>query len=192
MKNIKDWKTFNELKTSTYKNAAKLAKKYGRNTLANEFDEHSKNIKSMEMDKRVNEEKAKALKEIDKSVEPFIFKTISGKEIDKLNFMYFDNGMTFDNYVDDVDNFMLFLFFCDDEGNTYTLYINDDYVDLLDNETGEVVDARLISRSDARRLKKLIADNFDVLLKEFDLPGDIREEEYQKIINKPIHYFYGE
>ena len=195
MKNINDWKTFNELKLSTYKNASKLAKKYGRDNLSSDLLSHGK---KQDEDKRKDD----ALSHIDKDLKPFMF---ADPAIGELNFLGFDNGMSYDEWVESEGILQLQLSFIDSTGDkSYFMFITSDLnnleskegpLTLIENEEGDVVNDQLSNRGDARRLKKLVADNYDVLIKDFEgydyiANMDRLKEEYEKIINLPVHYFY--
>lgn len=68
MKKIQSWKTFNELKRSTYYSAAKQAEKYGNKKLSDKFKNHASFMDELDNKKRMD-----ILEKEFSSIEPFKF-----------------------------------------------------------------------------------------------------------------------
>ena len=189
LNNLNNWEMFLELNSSTYKNASDLAKKYGRKNLADDLENHAKNMKQVE-----NEKKLLELHLIDDDEH----KTCFIEDIDNLANINF--------WVDDND-YVSFQVIVSIDGNTnYCLDISldtknqynskNEYIELLDFNTDDDSNVRFTSRLYAKRFIKLLKDNKEDFLNEYkksEYNGMIKdiEEKYQKFIDIPIHRLYN-
>jgi hypothetical protein len=198
MKILNNWEKFNELRKSTYMNAAKKADEIGHEKLGKKFRDHADVMqkRAEEDENQKNQEDWGKLMEEYSNIEPFNI-------IDNKGFRYlaYFVGFGWDASIDNswkagelenTTNILvnpMFVINDNDNGKLKFIHIflnkNDEkYVFDAEDLEGENINLKFSTRKDANRLLKLIKDKY-----EFDRLN----KEYEKLLddfNFPIRLLY--